>query len=423
MQLDSKSLSSIVSSAREFRPDIIGVSGMTIDSREIAALASSLKKEFATTPIIVGGAQATHNPESVMEYESVDFLITGEGEIGLDAYLEHFQGKRDVEEVPNLVFRRNGNLCHNPAAPFIEELDALPFPAYDLVDLERYFQLPPTGFIFAEKRYISVISSRGCPFGCSYCHNVHGRKYRYRSAEKVVEEMEQLIQEYGVGEFIILDDLFNFIPERVNRIAELIIERGMKIKLNLPTGLRADLMTEEGLRLLRKAGMYRCLFAVDSASHRIQKLTYRNSNVEKTLQMIDLACDLGVFVHGTFIIGFPTETEAEARRTIETALSSKLHTAAFHRAIPFHGTGLHRLAIEAGASMMADEEDFDFNKDCAALNASEISNELLVRLRREAYRKFYLSPKRMWSLFRLLPNKWQLLPKLFRLWVKKAITG
>ena len=300
-------------------------------------------------------------------------------------------------------------------------MDSLPFPAYDVIDVEAYKRLAPPGFIYKRRRYASLMTSRGCPFGCAYCHNVHGRSYRYRSAENVVAEIKQLNDAYGVEEFVILDDLFNLIPERVVRFAELILEAGLDISLNLPTGLRADLMTEEGLRLLRKAGMFRCLFAVDTTSERIQKMTGRRGDIQRTLRMIELADELGILVHGTFIIGFPTETEAEARQTIQTALQSPLHTAAFHRAVPFYGTRLYQIARNAGADLSAAEEDFDVNRDSCAVNASEMSNEVLIHLRKEAYWKFYLSRRRLWRLFSLLPNKRYLVPQLGLYWLRKIL--
>jgi len=423
MQLHGRSLDPVRAEAEAFRPDLIGISGMNIDAPATAALARELKAALPAVPLVVGGAQATHNPEGIMENPSVDFAIRGEGEIGLGALVQHVQGTVPIEEVPNLTWHENGGVRHNPQAPYITDLDSLPFAAHDLIDLEAYFRLPHPCFIFARRRYAVVMTSRGCPFGCSYCHIVHGRTYRYRSAENVVQEMKELVENYGVGEFAILDDLFNLIPGRVERIAELIIESGMDIKLNIPTGLRGELMTEEGLRLLKRAGMYRCLFAVDSVAPRIRKMTGRTSDVGKTLRMIELAHGLDIMVHGTFMIGFPTETEAEARETIETAMKAKLHTVAFHRAIPFPGTELYRLAKEAGADLSAGEEHFDFNKDSARVNASAVSNERLARLRKQAYRRFYLSPGRLWHLLRLLPNKWVMLPTLFRVWIQKAFTG
>ncbi len=423
MQLHGRSLEPVQAEARDFGPNLIGVSGMNIDAPATSALAQRLKAELPSVPLVVGGAQATHNPEGVMKNPWVDYVIRGEGEIGLGSMVQCLQGEGDLRDVPNLTWRENGGLHHNAQASYIEDLDSLPFAAHDLIDLEAYFRLPHPCFIFARRRYAVVMTSRGCPFGCSYCHIVHGRTYRYRSPENVVEEMRDLVETYGVGEFAILDDLFNLIPGRVERIAELIIESGMDVKLNIPTGLRGELMTEEGLRLLKRAGMYRCLFAVDSVAPRIRKMTGRTSDVEKTLRMIELAHGLDIMVHGTFMIGFPTETEAEARQTIETAMQAKLHTVAFHRAIPFPGTALYRMAQDAGADLSAGEEHFDFNRDSDVVNASAMSNDTLARLRKQAYRRFYLSPARLWHLLRLLPNKWVMLPTLFRVWVRKAFTG
>ena len=423
LQLSSRNPAPFLAALADFRPEIVGLSAMTVDFPEAARLARLAKEKLPETTVVIGGPHVTHKPAALAEEPALDFAIAGEGEVGFAAFLERWNDGRDFSAVPNLVHRVDDGLRQNDPAAYLAAMDELPFPAWDLIDVEAYYRFPPPGFIYRHRRYASLITSRGCPFGCAYCHNVHGRKYRCRSAENVAAEMEQLVAAYRIGEFVILDDLFNLLPERVTRLAELILEKKMDVALNLPTGLRADLMTEEGLRLLRRAGMYRCLFAVDTTSPRLQEMTGRRSDTAKILRMIELAHRLGILVHGTFIVGFPTETAAEARDTVRAMLGSKLHTAAIHRAIPFFGTGLYDLARRAGVELAAEEADFDFNKDASAVNASAMSNEFLARLRRWGYRRFYLSPWRMWHLWRRLPNKRQLLPLLFRLWVRKAFTG
>ena len=419
MQLKIRDAAPAVAKARTFRPDLIGLSGMTPVANAMDALAGELKKAFPSTPLVAGGAHPTNNPDKVMQNDAVDFVIVGEGEYALAGLIDHLEGKCGLPEVPNLGYRENGSVRHNDPAPYMQDLDSLPFPAYDLIDLEPYYRIPRCGVIYSHRRYAAMITSRGCPYRCAYCHQIMGKKWRPRSAPNVVDEMEQLVRDFGIREFVFMDDMFNLTPERTDQLAELILERGLKVGLSFPIGLRGDIMTGRSVRLLKKAGMFRCMYAVESASERIQKLIGKNNKLDKIKEIIDITRREGVLVHGSFMLGFPTETQAEARSTVEWAVRSRLHTAAFYRVIPYPGTELNRMAKEAGVNLPDDLEGYEFHK-ANVVNASLVPDAVLNRLKRQAYRRFYLSFRRLWSIFWILPNRGKMLPELFRIWIRKA---
>ncbi|MCC6159645.1 MAG: radical SAM protein, partial [Deltaproteobacteria bacterium] len=173
------------------------------------------------------------------------------------------------------------------------------------------------------------------------------------------------------------------------------------------------------LRLLKQAGLFRCMFAIDTASPRLQKFTGRRLNVEKTLAMIRYARKIGILVHGTFILGFPTETRKEAELTVRTALESDLHTAAFHRAVAFKGTKMYAQAVAAGAVNVDDPAGYDYKLD-HGVNPSLMSEKELVRIRRNAWRRFYLSPRRVTALLAFLPYWIRVMPMFLRMWFEKA---
>ena len=165
--------------------------------------------------------------------------------------------------------------------------------------------------------------------------------------------------------------------------------------------------------------MYRCLYSIETASDRIQELIHRNMDVEKILENIRMARKHGIMVHANFILGFPTETEAEARHTVATALASDLHTVAFYRAIAFPGTELHRMAKEAGAELHDSPLHLEYHVS-NTVNLSSIPDDVINGLQREAYRKFYLSPKRLIAILRALPNVRRNLPSLFMIFLRRA---
>jgi radical SAM superfamily enzyme YgiQ (UPF0313 family) len=420
MQLLVPTVEPVLEAVRAFSPDVIGIGGMTQDAPVIRELARRAKEAFPAAAIVVGGPHATNCADEVAAFPGVDFVIPHEGETAFAALVEHVAGRRSLDEVPSVVARTNGEVRRNPLAPPIEDLDALPFPAFDLVDLEAYTRIPRCGVIHVRRRYAALITSRGCPYRCIYCHNILGKKNRTRDAENVVNEMAWLGERFGVREFVIMDDMFNLRSERVNAFARCILDRGLDVRFSFPIGLRGDIMTEESVRLLARAGMFRCMYAIETASPRVQTLIRKNNDLDKLRRIIAYTRAQGVMVHGSFMLGFPTETEAEARASVDFAVRSDLHTAAFYRVIPFRGTELHRLAVESGARIADDPGDYEFHK-ADGVNVSAMPDAVLTRLRRSAYRRFYLSPRRLWAIFRALPNRRRLLPQLARIWLRKAL--
>jgi radical SAM superfamily enzyme YgiQ (UPF0313 family) len=215
-----------------------------------------------------------------------------------------------------------------------------------------------------------------------------------------------------------MDDIFNFRAERAKTIARGIVERGWKIKLTFPNGFRGDILDEELVDLLVKAGMYRCMVAVESAVPRIQKVMKKNLKIDKVQNIVDYIAKQGVMVHGAFMLGFPSETEEEMRATIDWAAKSSFHTAAFFRVIPFKGTELFTQVEHAGYELPTDWSAYEPYQ--TEINLSEVPEDQILRLRKTAYRRFYLQPKRLWRIFKLIPNKLTMLPYLSLLFAQRA---
>ena len=263
-----------------------------------------------------------------------------------------------------------------------------------------------------------MFSSRACPWRCTYCHNSYGKKFRERSGENVLAEMELLVTKYGVREFVFMDDIFNLRAERAKTIARGIIDRGWKIRLTFPNGFRGDILDEELVLLLKEAGMYRCMVAVESASPRIQQVMKKRLKIDKVGKIVDFIAEQGVMVHGAFMLGFPGETEEEMRATIDWAAKSSFHTAAFFRVIPFKGTELFEEVEHAGFELPSDWSAYEpYQSD---INLSEVPEEKILHLRKTAYRRFYLNPKRLLRIFRLIPNKSNMIPYLTLLFARRA---
>ena len=419
MKLGMQSVEEVMADYKRFPSNLVGVSTITYDAPVAHEIARQVKQVNPDAKVFFGGAHPTAYAEDVVEDENVDYVVVSEGELTTTDLIDALETGRDVSTVPGLVYRDNGNLIRTEPRTYIENLDEIPFPAWDMVPHRRYFDLPRIGIIYANREYMIVLTSRGCPYRCAYCHKTLGKRYRAHSAERVVEEFKVLYKDFGIREFVFMDDLFNLQPERVEAIAKGIIDSGMKVSLHFPNGFRGDIMSLDLVKLLQKAGMYRCMYAIETATPRIQKLIRKNVDLEKTTRIARQTAELGIMVHGVFMLGLPTEVESEARATVDYVLNSPFTTIAVFRAVPFKNSDLAKLAEDDGIDIEKNLGKYEFHK--TDVNLSRTPTDVLSKLKRQAYRRFYLNPKRLWRIFQLLPNRRRLLPALILQFIKKGI--
>jgi radical SAM superfamily enzyme YgiQ (UPF0313 family) len=402
------------------KPDVVGLSAMTYEAGCMHALAKLVRERLPAAAIVCGGPHPSVAADDVMADPHVDLVVRGEGEFIFADVLDGIaDGRRDWTGCEGVTWRDpSGAIVAEPDRAPPKDLDAMPFPAWDLVGHAKYHTVPRGGVIYAHKEFATMFSSRACPWRCTYCHNSYGKTFRERSAENVLAEMELLVTRYGVKEFVFMDDIFNFRAERAKKVAQGIIDRGWKIKLTFPNGFRGDILDEELVDLLVQAGMYRCMVAVESAVPRIQKVMKKNLKIDKVRAIVDYIAKKGVMVHGAFMLGFPSETEDEMQQTIDWAAASSFHTAAFFRVIPFKGTELFRQVEHAGFDLPTDWSAYEPYQ--SEINLSAVPEERIFKLRKTAYRRFYLNPMRMLRIFRAIPNKANMIPFLTLLFARRA---
>jgi radical SAM superfamily enzyme YgiQ (UPF0313 family) len=400
-------------------PAVVGLSAMTYEAGCLHEVAKLLKQRMPDTFVVAGGPHPSVAAEDVLKDSAVDFVVRGEGEFTFAELLKGLeQGRTDWSECMGLSWRKDGVVTHNPDRPPPQKLDEMPFPAWDLIDHAKYHKVPRGGVIYAHKEFATMFSSRACPWRCTYCHNSYGKVFRERSAEHVLAEIDLLVTKYGVKELVFMDDIFNFRPARAKAIAQGIIDRGYKLALTFPNGFRGDILDEELVVLLKKAGMYRCMVAVESASPRLQKVMQKNLKIDKVRKIVEFIASQGVMVHGAFMLGFPSETEEEMNETIEWAATSSFHTAAFFRVIPFKGTKLFSQVEEAGHPLPTDWSAYEPYR--SEINLSAVPEERIFELRKKAYRRFYWNPKRLYRIFSLIPQKRNMVPYLTLLFARRA---
>ncbi|HUT04031.1 MAG TPA: radical SAM protein [bacterium] len=403
--------------AAHFRPDYLFVSSLTPDADLAHTVVRSVKSVAGGCTSVIGGPYPTTSREKPLLDKNIDYTVLGEGEVTAAELLECLESGWNPHAINGLAYRDGGEIRLTEPRGYIQDLDELPFPAWDLIDFEAYAGYLPMSVTLKGKMYAGLITSRGCPYNCAYCHKTHGKQFRARSAENVLDELELLCRDYGVDEIQVLDDICNLDLGRMTSICQGIVERGLAIHIAFPDGMRADLMTPELVRWLRRVGTYKIHYAPETRSERLQEKLGKFVQFDKMDRIIRETSRQGILTAAFFMLGFPSETLAELRRTVDYAVNMPFDLASFFRVVPYPNTRLREWAIEEGASF--DDEFLGrfssyhfFSNICASV---ELTTEQIARETLSAYLRFYSRPRRLLRLFWRYPNRLRLLRGLLRL--------
>ncbi len=373
--------------------DLVGISVMTPMLNE-ALFASRVAKRLPHNPLVVwGGPHPTVMPEQTMSYSEVDAICVGEGE---ETFLELIQHGGDPREVAGMWYRVNGDIVRNPPRPMIADISQLPFPARDLIPMETYirawYSLTAAD---PDLTGTSVIGSRGCPYSCTYCQptlrHIFGRKVRRRSVDNIIAELEHLKAAYNIQAFMFEDDTFIANGGWAYEFCEKLRTSGLDLRWGC--NVRADLVRRDLLEAMRDAGLVQMNMGIESGSQRILDEIYnKRITVEQVEQAAAMAHELGIRVGGYFMIGAPTETVEEVRRTISFAVRLPIDEAAFNVTTPLPGT----ILWEQTKDLIAEDlTHFDYYKAPVYKAGQVIPARQLDLLKKWAYLRFYaLTPRR-----------------------------
>lgn len=403
--------------------DIVGLSAENLEAAATKEIARLIKRQDPAKRVVVGGPWAHHRAAEVLhECPDVDWVFDGESDrVFPEAVGRHLDG-RDFDGVLGMYHRVDRQIREPAGTDTIMDLDALPFPAWDLADFKAYDQAEAMNVWRKKRRYGSLFTSRGCPYKCAYCHDIFGKKFRFRSAENVVEEICLLVDRYGVEEFQIVDDIFNLHKPRLVKIFKALEERygAGKLKFIFPNGLRADILTDDVVRTLARGGTYAVSLAIETVTPRLQTLIQKDLDIPKAKRFIDVCHEEGILTRGFFMLGFPTETRQEIFSTVRFALGSRLTAATFFNVVPQPETPMYDLAQEADADALAqvNQEDYYVGRSWYEL----ATGFPIRRLSSLAFLAFYLlSPTRLLRIATSIPL-WNL-KHMLRQFVGIAILG
>lgn len=382
--------------------DLLGVTCMSVQYLGACQAAAYIRKLRPELKIIFGGAHPTNSPKETLADEFVDFVAIGEGEEIIHEVLMAVHGDRNYSGIEGMAFKRNGEIIVNPPRRKVPNLDDLPFPAYHLLDLDKYFRQEIPGFAPRKRPAMQIFTSRGCPYLCIFCHDIFGKRFRERSPENILKEMRLLYSQYGVREFLVYDDNFTMDVEHAKRVCRLIIHSGMDISMQFPNGIRADRMDEELMELMARAGTHSIAIGIESGNRRVQKLIKKALVLERVHETARWARKYGVTTNGFFMIGFPSETVEEIHDTIRFARDSDLDHALFSIATPYPGTELTDLVMRMGYDTHMDLNNLDIM--APHIRTEHFTYRSIKWYHVKAYLMFYMRPRRIAKLLASLTN-------------------
>ena len=376
-----------------FEPDLIGIYVSTVAVPVVAVLARSIKQNNSHVPIVIGGPHPTAMPyESFAQMPEIDYVVRGEGEKPLLNLVNALGQGGDISDISALGYKRDGLPSVNRAMDLVEDIDTLPFPAYDL--LSSFYDYRPAAINYRRLPVAAVFTSRGCPFRCVFCGSGSNEvKVRFHSPARTLENIERLVKDFNIREIMINDDTFTVDNKRVYAICEKLekLHRDCGLiwcaNIQVSTIRSADL-----LKAMKRAGCWLVMPGVESGNPDILKLIKKAIDLEKVREVFRWAREAGLYVKPSYIIGHPGETEASINDTIRFARSVYSHYPSFALMTPFPGIELWQMAGQYGTFRPDDFEVLSPSADQPPFVPNSLTADLLKKKQKEAYRKLYFDP-------------------------------
>lgn len=335
----------------EFKPHVIGVSCIFSTQYEnvkyLLRFIKDLDKNIIT---LTGGSHPTYTVEEMLDYDYIDYIIMGEGELPTLQLLNTLSSKGDVSKIGGLAYRRDGKKFINRKLQYVENIDDLPFPARHLLNMKQYFKINlPQNPYPRGKRVTQITTSRGCSARCVFCTttNFWGNRYRGRSAQNVVAEIRELKKKYNIDEIQFTDDNLTLNKKRAMEILEGLKDFGLM--WCVPQGIAVWALDVELLEKMKESGCYQLTFAIESGNqHVVSNIVKKPLNLKRVKPLVKKAHELGIKVHAFCICGLPGETIEQMYETYNFVKDCKFDSASFFLATPLVGSELLKICKERG---------------------------------------------------------------------------
>ncbi len=366
-------------------PLFVGITSLTSYYNSMKRLSMLIKSNCPDITLVLGGVHVSSLPLESMKECQPDFLVIGEGEetiVELAASLK--TGKADLEKIDGIAFRKDGEVHITHDRRLLDNLDTLPLPTWHKINPNKYPK-SPHGFIMVRKQLAPIMSSRGCPYSCSYCASCRfwHQQIRFRSPSNVVDEIEYLYKHYGIKEFSFWDDNLTLKRMHIEGICKEILKRRINALFSTPNGVRVDTLDEPMLRLMRQAGFYYLTFAVESGSTKVLHDNQKYTNLKKIVQTTRIAKKLGFDLNSFFIFGFENETVEDIKKTIKLAKALPFNMKTFFILKPLPGSQVFETWSKG-----VDLTNFDWSQTNYwdnNMSVSKLGPEIARKWRRRAY--------------------------------------
>ncbi len=391
----------------KFNPELIGFTSFTGPMIRDALTLSGIFRKYLEVPIVWGGVHASLLPVQTVNDPRVDMCVVGEGEETIVELADNLERTRELNEIKGLVWKKvtNGStkIIENAPRAFIKDLDALPFPAWDLLDAKKY-QATSMGLKRSSQTLFAIQSSRGCPFQCGFCYNTifNKRTWRFKSAERVIEELSFLKEKFKVDRVNFKDDNFVVNKKRAVKICKGIYKD--KMDINFAIDCRVDLLTTPLAKYLKVAGCDQIFFGVESGSPRILRFIKKGITLDQAYKSIKICRDVKIQSTTSFVIGFPTETLEDVIQTKNFINHLKPDNLLLKIFVPYPGSFLYDYVVNnALFSPPTKLEDWAIPWTNSNYKISQVPPEILNKLNRRIISSFYLK-KGPFMTLKLLKN-------------------
>ncbi len=389
----------IVKVVRSFKPDVVGIGTMFTayfeDSLDLAKIIKRINKNIL---VVFGGSHVSVDPVDVLRQSiDVDIAVYGEGE---ETLFQIAKGT-DVSKIDGIAYRKEKKIIKNKSRDLIKNLDDIPFPAWDVVDIKKYSLESSFNM---RKPVLPLVTSRGCPGHCLYCsvNSVWQHRWRGRSVENILDEISMLQSRFGAREFAFQDDSMSVDKVRFEKFCDEIIKRKLDIKWTTPNGIAHWTLNKKLIKKMKQAGCYRITFGIESGDCNLRKWVGKPYSLDQAKELIRYANNIGMWTLSTNIIGFPFETKRQIKRTLEFSIESGVDLALFFRLGPRPGTPIYEIFKKEGWLMK--DRHLLFSEDVAC-RTKYFSGRQIIKWQQVMYRKFLI-------------KRWLKLEALFRI-VKK----
>lgn len=387
----------IVAKLKAEEPKFIGLSSVYALWEKTKKFAFRLRKEFPGAFLAVGGQAPTHLKEKCFsDCEVLDAVVVGEGEEIISELINRLENGRDYTRIKGTVIKSGGIVFKNEGVGIVNNLDDLPFPAYELININRY---RPSIGLFRRMPVIATFTSRGCPNECIYCSKIAGRVIRCKSPGRIGEELEYYVKRFGVKEIKFFDDLFTYNKDRAIRICEEIRKRNLPIIWSASS--RVDTIDKELLTEMKKAGCWYIHYGVESGVQKNLDTLKKGTKVEQIREVIKMTHEMKIDTFTSYILGIPGETYEEARQTIAFACELGSLFSEFFNCTPFPGTEIYENIDQYGVMTgQIDQVGMHLN----SFHPYTLTEEEMKVLRKEAFLKFYLRWGCAWKQIRSIQS-------------------